>query len=292
MQSSIVLYPYYGGKNRPNMREFILSKFPQDYRDLHYVETNFGSGGIFFGKEPSALETINDIDGNVVNFIRVLREDRQALIEALRLTPWAKEEFELSKLKLCAGSDEKLTPLERARLFYVLVRQGFNSATKGGSQTWKFSISPGVDSPKCPRQLKNAVKQMGFAADRLMDAQIDQMDALDLIEKYDSADTIFYIDPTYIHETRSKTSLDSYANESSNSWHVRLVELLLNLKGKAVLSGYNHQIYSQLEQEGFKRFDFEVFASSNRSRVKRTESLWINFEVSRQTSIFDLKAVN
>ena len=125
-----------------------------------------------------------------------------------------------------------------------------------------------------------------------MDAQIDHMDALDLIAKYDSADTLFYIDPPYIHETRSKTSLDSYANETCNSWHLRLVELLLNLKGKAVLSGYNHQIYSQLEQEGFKRFDFEVFASSNRSRVKRTESLWTNYEYSRQTSIFDLKAVN
>lgn len=284
---SIVLYPYYGGKNRPNMREFILSKFPQDYRDLHYVETNFGSGGIFFGKESSALETINDIDGNVVNFIRVLREDRQALIDALSLTPWAKEEFELSKLKLSAGSDEKLSPLERARLFYVLVRQGFNSATKGGSQTWKFSVSPGVDSPKCPRQWKNAVKQLGFAADRLMDAQIDHMDALDLIAKYDSADTIFYIDPPYIHETRSKTSLDSYANETCNIWHLRLVELLLNLKGKAVLSGYAHDIYAPLEAAGWKRFDQDFFASSNRSRVKRTESLWLNFEQSKQMTIFD-----
>jgi len=168
-----------------------------------------------------------------VNFIRVLREDRQSLIDALSLTPWAKEEFELAKLKLCAGSNESLTPLERARLFYILVRQGFNSATKGGSQTWKFSISPGVDSPKCPRQWKNAVKQLGLAADRLTDAQIDCMDALDLIAKYDSAETLFYIDPPYIHDTRSKTSLDAYANETCNNWHLRLVELLLNLKGKA-----------------------------------------------------------
>lgn len=284
---SIVLYPYYGGKNRPNMREFILSKFPADYRDLHYVETNFGSGGIFFGKEPSALETINDIDGNVVNFIRVLREDRQSLIDALRLTPWAKEEFELAKIKLCAGSDESLTPLERARLFYVLVRQGFNSATKGGSQTWKFSVSPAIDSPKCPRQWKAAVNQLGLAADRLMDAQIDCMDALDLIAKYDSADTLFYIDPPYIHATRSKTSLDAYANETRNIWHENLVNLLLNLKGRAALSGYAHEIYTPLEAAGWKRFNMEVFASSNRNRVKRTESLWLNFEQSKQMTIFD-----
>lgn len=282
----MILYPYYGGKNRPNMRNFILSKFPLNYRDLHYVETNFGSGGIFFGKEPSCLESINDIDGNVVNFLRVLREDRKSLIDALMLTPWAKAEFELAKTSLAAGSDKQLTPVERARLFYVLVRQGFNSATKGGSQTWKFSVSPGIDSPKCPRQWKTAVNQLSLAADRLMDAQIDCMDALDIIKKYDSADTLFYIDPPYIHGTRSKTSLDAYANEACNDWHERLVSVLLGIKGKAVLSGYAHEIYSQLEYEGFKRFDQDFYASSNRSRVKRTESLWLNFEQSSQLSIF------
>jgi len=113
------------------------------------------------------------------------------------------------------------------------------------------------------------------------------MDALAIIQKYDSADTLFYIDPPYIHDTRGKTSRDSYLNETTDLWHLQLVEKILSAKGKIVLSGYAHEIYAPLEAAGWKRFDLEVFASSNRSRVKRTESLWINYEVSRQISIFD-----
>lgn len=281
--SDLVLYPYYGGKNRQHMRDFIISKFPIDYQDRHYIETHFGSGGIFFGKKPSVLETINDLDLNIDCFLRVLRTQKERFIEVLKYTAWSQAEFERSRVPQAYVSD-----LEQARLFYILVRQGFNSATMGNSQTWKFSSSTASNSPKCPKSWKRAVATLDDVATRLTDAQIaGPMDGIELLEKFDIPEALVYMDPPYIHDARSSADRHGYRYECNDKWHRELAKRLLTFKGKVVLSGYQHGIYKRLEKAGWLRFDLEVFASANRSRVKRTESIWLNYEPpAQQLSIF------
>ena len=84
---------------------------------------------------------------------------------------------------------------------------------------------------------------------RLMMVQIDCRDALEVIRYWDSPDTLFYVDPPYINETRK--TLNAYAHEMSTEQHKELVKLLLGIKGKAVVSGYEHPLYSPFAQAGW-----------------------------------------
>lgn len=115
--------------------------------------------------------------------------------------------------------------------------------------------------------------------ERLQGVQIEKLDFRQLIEKYDRPTTFFYLDPPYVHSTRKSTN--EYEHEMSNKDHVELVEILLNIKGKALMSGYVHPIYEMLERAGWKRDDFETTASiingkqADISKTKRVESVWI-----------------
>lgn len=278
----LVLYPYYGGKNRKFIRKFILSKFPANYQEMHYVDLTFGSGGLFFAKEPSVLESINDLNLDIDCFLRVLRTQKERFIEVLNYTAWSQAEFERARVPQAYVSD-----LEQARLFYILVRQGFNSSTSDGHKSWKFSLSTGPNSPKCPQTWKRAIDDLDMLADRLRDAQIlEPQDALLLLDKFDHPDVLVVLDPPYIHETRGSVK-HGYKHECNDKWHRALAKRLLTFKGKVMLSGYQHGIYKRLEKGGWLRFDLEVFASANRNRVKRTESLWLNYEPpAQQLSLF------
>ncbi|MDR2513769.1 MAG: DNA adenine methylase [Christensenellaceae bacterium] len=233
-----------------------------------YLEPFFGSGAIFFNKKPARLETINDRDHNVVNLFRVIRSQPEELAALIALTPWAREEYEiactaLEALEACKHSDE--ADLYAARLFLVRCWQAFGTLT-GQKTGWRHSATG--RAPAMPQQWAKVPERIIQAAGRLMEAQIECMDALELIRKYNDPKCLIYADPPYVPGTRRK---NIYAIEMNDAQHVELLEALAAHSGSVVLSGYDNELYNE-RLAGWQRIEKKAAAERGQARI---EVLWI-----------------
>ena len=230
---------------------------------VHYLDLFCGSGAVFFTKPPAKHEVINDLNGDVVNAFRVIREQGAALAAAVAMTPWAREE-ERNSHEPC---DE---PLERARRFFVRYWQGH----KQGGWITTGKREPGIagggrfypaDWTKIPERILACVE-------RLRMAEIEQRDARDLIPRYAAADVLLYADPPYLLDTRSggqRLYADEMGDEAS---HAALLDLLDAHPGPVILSGYRHPLYdARLAAWTCKTKD----AQGEQGQAK-TEALWLN----------------
>src|SRR5437868_1361469 len=192
---NLITFGWYGGKF--NHLEWLLPLLPACH---HYCEPFAGSAAVLLNREPSPVETYNDIDGDVVNFFRVLRDQPEELIRTIGLTPFAREEFHLS----IATNGEPMEPVERARRFFVRARQArtglAQSATLGRWANCKNTSRAGM-SGVVSRWL-GSVEGLPEIAERLLRVQIENRPAIDIIRLYDSPGTLFYCEPPYLHSTR------------------------------------------------------------------------------------------
>lgn len=252
---------YYGGKWK--LAPWIISHFP---KHLNYVEPCAGACSVLLQKPRSPLETINDLDGNVVNFFRVLRDQPDELIRKIKLTPWARAEYELS---LCPCDDD----VERARRFFTSAWMSINGSTSYDASTFGWRVNHNNDKRiinDCPHRHE---ENLTIVAARFFDVQIDNRSANDVIQRYDNADTLFYFDPPYVEETRTKN--DWYGIDwNGNQLHIEAADLLRQCAGYVVVSGYACPLYTELyEAHGWHRVDKEAQTNSG---GKRIESLWLS----------------
>jgi DNA adenine methylase len=223
-------------------------------------------------KPRSPLETYHDLDGNVVNFFRVLRDQPDELIRKIRLTPWAREEYELS-LEPC---DE---PTERARRFYSMLWMSMQGGTHDSAKgTWRVKRNAretdgAVRWFQCPEEFIAVADELEIISGRLRYVQIEHIDALDSIRKYDtSQETLIYFDPPYVSETRSNS--DRYVHEWTEDSHLEAAALLRQCSGYVIVSGYACPLYADLyESHGWIRRDKEAQTNSG---GKRIESIWLS----------------
>src|SRR5205809_3509000 len=187
----LIPFGWYGGKF--SHLDWLLPLLPDGH---HYCEPFAGSGVVLLNRRPSPIETYNDLDGEVCNFFRVLRDQKEALVEAIGLTPFSREEFSIS-CKL----DPSVSDLERARRFYVRARQvrtGLaQTASIGRWANCKNTSRAGM-SGVISRWL-GAIETLPAIAERLLRVQIENRPALEVIRLYDGKDTLFYCDPPYPH---------------------------------------------------------------------------------------------
>lgn len=244
---------YYGGKFR--LAQWIINHFPAH---IHYVEPFGGGASVLLQKEPAQLETYNDLDNNVVNFFRVLRHETDELVRNIRLTPWARVEYEI-----CLENSGEA--MEDARRFFVRLWMSLHAGTRTSKTAWRRGKV--FKSPMKYLRPEN----LYAVAERLWNVQIENRDALKLIAEMDSPTTFFYLDPPYPASTRSDKN--RYTCEMSDNDHRQLGELLLTLKGNIVLSGYQCPLYKELfEENGWQRIDKNTLANGG---IKRIESLWL-----------------
>ena len=170
--------------------------------------------------------------------------------------------------------------VEKARKFYVRTMQ---SVASNGGWCYAKSKSRRGMCQSVSRWLGNVDDNMLSAIERLREVQIENLDVFDLIVKYDKEDTLFYLDPPYISDTRGQKK--SYMYEMSNEKHEELVELLLKVKGKVVLSGYDHPIYNKLLENGWQKVVLGDYTKrsqkSNSELSKGVEFVWLNYTLDR-----------
>jgi DNA adenine methylase len=235
----------------------IVSEFQPHY---HYIEPFFGSGAVFFTKEPVPHELVNDRLGSIVNLWRVLRDQTDELCWLLEATPWSRDEYDMS---------DEITgdPLEDARRFVVRVWQAHASdlAKKTGWKNRGVHQRAGGMShrwQKVPDQLRKL-------AWRLSDAEIENRPALEVIKRHSKGDALIYADPPYPHDVRTQ---HMYEHEMTIAEHEDLVEALRAHAGPVVVSGYAHPLYDEAFAH-WKRITTK--APKAEKGAARTEVLWV-----------------
>jgi len=268
----VIAFGWYGGKF--SHLEWLLPLLPTCH---HYCEPFAGSGAILLNRPPSPVETYNDLDGEVVNFFRVLRQEKDRLIEAIGLTPFSREEF-----LLACQLDPDQPSLERARRFYVRARQvrtGLAQTASVGRWANCRNTSRSGMSGVVSRWL-GGIDDLPIIAERLLRVQIENRPAADVIPLYDTPDTLFYCDPPYVHLTRSDTS--AYGYEMTDDEHRTLAAVLNHVKGMVAISNYQCDLMEELYPA--PKWNKHVAAAKTIHSTKgtRVEALWTNYDLAAE----------
>ncbi|KKK48633.1 hypothetical protein LCGC14_3143160, partial [marine sediment metagenome] len=254
---------YHGGKWK--LGKWINSHFPAH---RVYVEPYGGAASVLLQKVRSYAEVYNDLDGEIVNIFRVLRDPVQAreLVRLLKLTPYARSEFEVSYL---VDGD----PIEQARRTIVRSFMGFSSAltSKSGSgfrsDSKRSGTTPAHDWRNYPRALEKIIE-------RLRGVVIENRNALEVIKTHDGRQTLHYVDPPYPLGTRKWRQ--AYRHEMNDDGHRELAKVLIGLEGMVILSSYPCDLYDEL-YAGWQQVSCDAYANG---AVPRREVLWLSPRVS------------
>ena len=268
-RKKLIAFGWYGGKF--SHLESLLPMLPECH---HYCEPFAGSGALLLNRPPSPVETYNDLDGEVCNFFRVLRDRPDELIKQIGLTPFSREEFGIA-----CDLDLDLPAMERARRFYVRARQvrtGLAQSASIGRWANCMNTSRRGMSGVISRWL-GGMEILADVAERLLRVQIENRPALDVLDIYDSDQTLFYCDPPYIHHTRGDSN--AYAFEMTDAQHKELADKLNSVRGKVALSNYDSDFLDQLYPAD-RWFKHILPAKTNHAtKGKRVEILWTNYRL-------------
>lgn len=263
-----IAFGWYGGKF--SHLDWLLPLLPTA---THYCEPFGGSAAVLINRPPSPVETYNDLDGDLVNFFRVLRDEQDALIRAIGLTPFSREELR----RATQEEPEALSDLERARRFFVRARQvrtGLAQTASEGRWAHCLLTSRAGMGGAVSRWL-GSVEGLSEIVQRLLRVQIENAPALEVIRRYDSPETLFYCDPPYVHGTRGDAK--AYGFEMTDAEHEELARMLLEVRGKVAISGYASSLYEDL-YAGWTRVEAPT-RMIHSSKGERTEVLWVNYEL-------------
>ena len=239
------------------LAEWIISFLPP--HDT-YVEPYFGSGAVFFQKKAARSEYINDLDGDVVNLFRVVREQPDALAYALDLTPWSREEYE-------AAREISNDPVERARRTLIRHWQSVGNTGMGG---WRHNGKGKGPGTAVTTQWDRVPARVYATVKRLKHVQIENRPALELLGRVNSPHVLAYVDPPYLGEVRNSRL---YRQEmTGRDEHRELLEFLLDFQGMVAMSGYACPLYDDL-LVGWERV---TRAAVSEAGGTREEVLWLN----------------
>lgn len=259
---------YYGGKSE--LAKDIAPYVPAGIK--RYVEPFFGSGGLFFYRETrwAPIEIINDLNGDVVNFFKVLRDKPKKLIDLLQMTPHARQE-QREAAGVMAKSKNDVT---RALYFFIRINQSFNGVRgwsipvdKNRSREWSNKCNPNI---------------LYKAAARLKLASIENNPALKVMKMYDRADTFFYLDPPYLSVNDPEGKRTGYRGfDMVEEDHEKFIEQCLKMKSQIIISGYDHIHYDRLTAAGWHKVKIltDVNATNHKNvkiKTARVEILWIS----------------
>lgn len=241
-----------------------------------YLEPYLGSGAVFFSKTPCNTEILNDLDGEVINLFKVIRDNPRELARLIYFTPYSRDEYKESYNR--SGTD-----VERARQFLVrsnMARAGMQYY----SSSWRHAgpIQGAKNFQRVTGDWNRIPDRILEAATRLKDAEIENTDALKLIKKYNRSDCLIYVDPPYLLSTRKQRYYNVEMTDEEE--HEELIDVLKKHSGPVLLSGYDSDLYNKL----LKDWDRKEINTQAEQGKARTEIIWTNFKISKQISMLDI----
>ena len=273
---------YHGAKFR--LAPWVMQFFPPH---RCYVEPYGGAAGVLLQKPRAYAEVYNDLDGDVINFFAVLRDPstRAQLIEACMLTPYARAEFDLA----WEPTDDCI---ERARRLAVRAQMGFGSAgaTKGKTG---FRIDTKRKYGTAQHLWTEYPETIAVAGQRFTGVMIENRSAIEVMRQHDAPDTLFFVDLPYMHETRvlgaGKTGY--YRHEMTDAEHAELLDVLFDLEGCVVVTGYETDLYRE-RLKGWGHHTTSSRISAGRGTALRTEHAWLNpacvAQLEQRTGLFEV----
>lgn len=274
------LIRWFGGKGNQLKRILpVLEGIPHRY----YCEPFGGGASVLLNKRPVEIETYNDLDEALYDFFRVMADPDlfSRFYARVRYLPYSRKFYNEYR----AHWHEEVDLIKRVTMWFLVARQSF-SGSFGAS--WSSAVTAvGRDMASTTSKWRSVLAALPAFHERLTRVQIECADWRVILERYDTPDTLFYLDPPYVHSTRRD---DRYAHEMTDADHADLVQALLRLRGKAVLSGYPNEIYKPLEDAGWERREWQTACyAAARTRATgiqgngaslrmqpRTECLWIS----------------
>lgn len=271
---------WHGGKSY--LASWIIDQFPSRTRYTHYNEPFAGGLSVLFAHDPNGKsEAVNDLNSDLTIFWQVLAHEElsERFIKAMSCVPLGNLSFEQSKAatqaQVVAYDSWAGMALHRASAFFIRYRQSRQGLGKD-------YCTPTVRTRRGMNEnvsaWLSAVDGLPEAHQRLRRVEIRNMAAVDFIKVYDHEKALFYLDPPYMHETRVTTK--DYEHEMSAEKHRELLDCLRSIKGMFLLSGYPNALYSQYALESGWRVEHREIdnkASSKKSKQKKTETLWMNY---------------
>jgi DNA adenine methylase len=254
--------------------DWIISHFPDDYKRMTYLEPFFGSGVVFFTKERSVIETINDRDKIIYTLFTQIRDNEEKLIYLIEHTPWSRDEYNLSFM----DTEDELESVRRflVRMWFSI---GARSCQKSGFRTNIIKNGGNFSAfhQNLPDVIRRTSERLKHLPGRLV--QIENLDALRLIEKYNRSNVLQYLDPPYVLSTRKNRKI--YRHEFTDTDHEKLLQLARQSKAYIALSGYECDMYNDF-LSGWKKDSIPVRDEMGNTRK---ECLWMNYS-ERQYYLF------
>ena len=265
---SITKYP----GSKWSIAEWIIRFFPKHHS---YLEPFFGSGAVLFNKPRSNIETINDLDGNVVNLFHWIKTDPERLAHEIYYTPYARQVYEEAFAQVPGDSFGK------AANFYIRLNMGHGFRTTGEKVGWKNDIQ-GRERAYAARDLTRLPERIIQTAERLRGVQIENRQAVELIQKFNYKNVLIYADPPYVLSTRHGKQ---YRCEMDDKEHNNLLDVLIAHSGPVILSGYDSALYNERLQSWHR----EETTCYSQTCSRKKEIVWMNFEPDVQMSVYDFQ---
>jgi DNA adenine methylase len=251
---------YHGGKWM--LADWIISFFPSH---RIYVEPYGGAASVLLKKSRSYAEVYNDLDGEIINLFKACRDFPDDIINAVALTPFSRDEFEQSYL---STSDI----VENARRTIIRSFMGFGS----GIQSWQrtgFRANSHRSGTTPAQDWKNFPEHLVTIIERLRGVVIENRNGIEVMLQHDSSETLHYLDPPYVKDTRYKGKKTKvYKHEMEDSDHSEVLGTCLTLNGMVIISGYDNDLYNDTLQ-GWRKVTRKAFADGAKERI---ECLWLS----------------
>ncbi len=268
MLKAIMKYP----GSKWSIADWVISFFPEHHS---YLEAFFGSGAVLFNKPRSNIETVNDLDDNVVNLFEWIKRDPEQLAHEIYWTPYSREVYENAFAAVPEDS------LQKAVNFYIRLNMGHGFRINGEKVGWKNDIQ-GRERAYAAQDWCNLPGKIMQAAERLRGVQIENRPAVELIQKFNFPNVLIYLDPPYVLGTRCRKQ---YRFEMDDKDHNDLLDVSLAHKGPVIISGYDSDLYND-RLKGWHREETSCYSQANK---KTREVLWMNFEPYRQMNLGDIQ---